>query len=29
MKRKFYIIRVNKRPDMTCHKEKATARGNA
>lgn len=28
MKRKFYITRVNKRPNITCHKDKATAKGN-
>lgn len=29
MKGKFYITRVNERPNITCHKDKVTAKGNA
>lgn len=29
MKRKFNITRVNERPNITCHKYKVTAKGNA
>lgn len=28
MKRKFYITRVNKRPNIPCHKDKVSAKGN-
>lgn len=29
MKRKFYITRVNERSNITCQKDKVTAKGNA
>lgn len=29
MKGKFYITRVNERPNITCHKDKVTAKENA